>query len=370
MNILQIINEPWDSAVTDYGIAQAKGLKEKGHYVLVAGLKNTVPLRKAEQAGIDILCDIEFNVYNPVRLAYSISRLRNILQEHNINIINSLRSEGCWLGYIASRGLNVKIIRTRGEARTVQNNYINHRMYNKWISFVILPSEMAKKKYIPFNLVHSEVIYYGISPDEFTMDIDAGRKIRKRWGICDDEIVFGVVGRLDPVKGHKYFIQAAAIVANSIDKVRFVIIGEEKNTRLSELIALCHETGIKDKVIFTTHRLDNICEYYSAIDIGVIPSIGSEVISRVGLEFMSCEVPVIVTDVGVLPEIVDNTSGVVIPAAQVEIMATEMMNMAQNKERIKVMGKNARARVGKYYHKDIFVNKTEQIFIDVVEDRI
>ncbi len=53
-----------------------------------------------------------------------------------------------------------------------------------------------------------------------------------------------------------------------------------------------------------TGRRDDVSDVICAMDLGVIPSLGSEAVCRVGMEMLSCGIPVIGSDVGVIPEII------------------------------------------------------------------
>src|SRR6185295_10888996 len=72
---------------------------------------------------------------------------------------------------------------------------------------------------------------------------------RKAWNIPDDAPLVGIVGRLVPIKNHKLFVDAAAIIHKQFPNARFAIIGDGE-TR-AEVEKQVDELGLHDAFIFT-----------------------------------------------------------------------------------------------------------------------
>ena len=52
-------------------------------------------------------------------------------------------------------------------------------------------------------------------------------KFRKEWGIKEDEIAIGIVGRLVPIKDHNFFLDAASKINHTTSKkIKFLIVGD------------------------------------------------------------------------------------------------------------------------------------------------
>ncbi len=114
--------------------------------------------------------------------------------------------------------------------------------------------------------------------------------------------VIGTVARLAPQKGVEHFIHAAAVVRKKHPSARFVIIGDGPYRFWLETEA--ERVGIKDSTEFTGFRADAL-SIVAGFDVFVLPSI-RETFGLALVEAMSQGVPVVASDTGGIPEIVDH----------------------------------------------------------------
>ena len=100
----------------------------------------------------------------------------------------------------------------------------------------------ATKHGFPRNI---EVISNGIDVDYFKPDSTARQKIREEWNIKNNEILVGIVARLDPMKDHHTFLAAASLVAMKCSNAKFVCVGSGPAGYASELRAAAKKYGVK-----------------------------------------------------------------------------------------------------------------------------
>jgi glycosyltransferase involved in cell wall biosynthesis len=141
------------------------------------------------------------------------------------------------------------------------------------------------------------VIPNGIDATRFRFDSAARERIREHWDIGADHFLIGLVARLDPMKGHRVFLEAAGRVAAERAQARFVIIGDGPETFRRELDAQVGQLGLRHKVIRAGPRND-IPGILSALDLSVSASLFGEGFSNTLAESMACGVPCLATDVG------------------------------------------------------------------------
>jgi len=154
------------------------------------------------------------------------------------------------------------------------------------------------------------VIPNGIDTTRFRPDGESRTALRTIWGVADEEPLIGLVGRIDPVKDHLGFLEAAAKVAAVHPKVRFVCIGGGPKTCAAHLASEADRLGLAGRLRWEGPHAD-MPKVYPALDLLVSSSRG-EGFSNVIAEAMACGVPAVVTDVGDSAWIVEG-SGLVVP---------------------------------------------------------
>src|SRR5262249_46850678 len=148
------------------------------------------------------------------------------------------------------------------------------------------------------------------------------RRLRESAGIPPDASLVGTVGNLYPVKGHTYLIRAAKIILKSRPNTHVIILGRGnlKDTLHQEAESL----GIKDRIHLLGYR-DDVSSWLRQFDVFTLPSL-SEGLPMSLLEAMAAGVPVVVTGVGGMPEVVsDGLTGFVVPAEDPDALAAKLL---------------------------------------------
>lgn len=202
------------------------------------------------------------------------------------------------------------------------------------------------------------VIPNGINSERFKFDTSARAHSRKAWDIAENEMLIGLVARLDPMKDHPMFFRAAAILARSRSNIRFVCVGDGPELYKRELHQLAANLGLDEKLIWGGAR-DDMPAVFSALDI-LCSSSYSEGFSNTIGEAMSCGVPCVVTNVGDSALIVGDTGSVVAPG-DYNGLATAIGRLADlSPEERQMLGKACRARIVSEFGMDRLIQRTEQ----------
>jgi glycosyltransferase involved in cell wall biosynthesis len=159
-----------------------------------------------------------------------------------------------------------------------------------------------------------EVIYNGVNlgPFEAVRDDSAVRReVRDELGVRDGEQVILQVARLNPLKDHLTAVSTIRQLRDSGVNARLVLAGEGEER--SKIEASVGEAGLHDHVTLLGARRD-IPRLLSATDAFLLSSI-SEGIPLTLIEAMAAGVPVVSTDVGGIPEVIDHgATGLLAPA--------------------------------------------------------
>jgi glycosyltransferase involved in cell wall biosynthesis len=137
----------------------------------------------------------------------------------------------------------------------------------------------------------------GIDANRFSRDIDGRKRLRQEWNIGDDQLLIGIVARIDPQKDHATFLQAAQMVARQQAHARFAIIGAGPAELQASLRAMAVELGLADRLLWLPAR-DDMPAVYSALDCLVLSSAFGEGFPNVLAEAQACETACVATDVG------------------------------------------------------------------------
>ncbi|MBI4697464.1 MAG: glycosyltransferase family 4 protein [Nitrospirae bacterium] len=155
--------------------------------------------------------------------------------------------------------------------------------------------------------------------------------LRKELRIPEDSIVVGTVGRIGNEKDYLTFLNVAKAVADKIDNVFFVIVGEGKGNEKEELIAYARKAGVIERVIFTGYRGD-LLNVYKTFNIFLMTSI-TEGLPNTLLEAMSMGLPVVSTNVGGISELVVNdVSGFMYDVGDADGMAGKIIELISDKQ--------------------------------------
>ena len=144
-----------------------------------------------------------------------------------------------------------------------------------------------------------------------------------------------MIGRITPLKGHSYFLEAMARVIRLKPYVKVWIIGDApagKEYYRRELETLAMRLGIKDQVEFLGNRRD-IPPLLAQIDLLAMASVAPESFGRVILEAQAASVAVVATRVGGVVDIIDHgKTGLLVPPKDPDAMAKEIMRLLDDRK--------------------------------------
>ena len=223
MKIIQIIDVRWYNACADFAIKQAQGLKLLGHDILLLANPGSAPAIEARNAGLDVCEKIDFS--GMAAIASAPSRLRGIASNFGADIIFAHRGESHLIGAMAARGMPFRVARFRGDIRAPRNDIFSCWLNERLTDGIAVSTLQLQKDYenkFRLNGIPVRAIYPGIDLDHFKIS-NPRADLKTRFGLNPDDITIGLVGRLSPVKGHRHFIEAAALVSRKFPKAQFVI---------------------------------------------------------------------------------------------------------------------------------------------------
>lgn len=247
--------------------------------------------------------------------------------------------------------------------------FLIERSLARFADLIIANSE-AGARYIAsrgFPRDRIEVVPNGIDVARFRPDPEARQRIRAEWDIADDDVLVGLVARLDPMKDHETFLAAAMRLAHQRNDVRFVCVGDGPPEYAQQLMGRSRELGLADQLRWTGARSD-MAAIYSALDVLCLSSAFGEGFPNVIGEAMACGVPCVATDVGDAHAVIAET-GIVVPPRDPEALATAVSVTLEELQRDREeVGAQTRRRIVREYSVERMVSRTEELLAALAED--
>jgi L-malate glycosyltransferase len=191
--------------------------------------------------------------------------------------------------------------------------------------------------------------------------------IRRQLAIAREAPMVAVVSRLNKKKGIEYFLEAAAVVRERFPEARFLIVGSSGVDPHYQpaLESRARELNLSDSVIFTGERND-IPALLREIDLSVLPSL-SEGLSNSLLEAMAARVPVVATNVGGNPEVVqDGRTGLLVPPSDAQALAQAIIRILESADLARRFGDAGYARVKNEFSLAATVRRTEELYRELL----
>lgn len=203
--------------------------------------------------------------------------------------------------------------------------------------------------------------------------VDIGRfkprknvELRYEYGIADDEILILFIGHLEPFKGVFELITAFNEVNKSDSKTKLMLIGEGQQKQ--EVQKEISRFSLDDSVIFTGKvSPETIERYYQMADIFTLPSY-TEGLPLVVIEAMACGLPVVVSTVGGIPELIeDSVNGYLIPPKNYEKLAEKLNSLVADEKLRAKFGEKALQTVDDEFNINKKVDKLKDIYADLIK---
>jgi len=345
-------------------LEEAKGLTRRGHRLIFACQPESKLSTKAREAGLDVIAISMRKISYPS----TILKLRKIIEDYSVDILNSHSSRDSWLGSIAGRFSKRKpvIIRTRHLSTPISKGLLSRFLYERLPDRVIATGEAIRRQMIENNRFDGRRIISiptGVDLDLF----DTGRvngTLRGIWGITEEIPAIGMVAVIRSWKGHEDFVDAVDMVLKEFPQAKFFIVGD--GPRKEIVCNYIKEKGLQDSIIMTGHR-DDMPQVMASFDIMVLPSYANEGLPQALLQALSMGRPVVASNVGSIPEIViDGETGYLIPPRNPSQLADRMISLIKENGLRDEMGKAGRNLVASRFSLEGMLDRIESLYRELL----
>jgi glycosyltransferase involved in cell wall biosynthesis len=210
------------------------------------------------------------------------------------------------------------------------------------------------------------VIPNGVDVQRIDEASQSGRHgVREDLGIASNDFVVGTVARLDATKDTITLARAFARLPRHAG-IKLLIVGDgNERARLERFAA---ESGLTSAIIFTGARND-VPRLLGAMNVFALPSL-SEGMPITVLEAMAARLPVVATNVGALPELVEEgATGFLVTPQQDAAMAERLMRFYADRELAEAFGVSARGKVERDFSLDLMLRRYADIYLSVLQKK-
>ena len=320
--VLHVINNLNVSGASTLLLDLANAVQPQPGQLAVCTLEPDNPLAGAlRSAGAEVI-EPEHNL----KLAQAIAHVRSAIASERPALVHTHLLPATQVGLAAALMESVPAVTTvHFTLDSVRANFLLRRVNRASYRFyqrVIAISQAVRESILNNCAVPSErvvVVHNGV---DFTRnEIGPGMReaARRKLGIRDGEILIGTVGRLDPAKGHRVLLEAAAQLAGTCSRIRLMLVGD--GPERGPLEHRASRLGMADIVTFAGTQADP-APYMAAFDVFVLPSI-SEGLGLSLIEAMGAGLPVVASNAGGIPEVVsDGETGLLFCAGDASELAS------------------------------------------------
>ncbi len=302
----------------------------------------------------------------------AIFRLREMFKHIRPDLVHTHASMSA---RIAAWSLRIPVVYTRHSVfpqsvklTSFPGKQINGFINNITASRIIAVAEAAKDNLTETGVSAEkiDVILNGVEPLPPCSEEEIG-KLRMKYHIRPDEKVAAIVARLNPVKGHKYFVEAARMIKDSGLRVKFLIAGTgEEEENLKKQI---EELGLEDTVVMMGFVKD-VTPLMHLMDLQVNCSFGTEATSLSLLEGMSLGKPAVVTNFGGNPGvIIEGVNGSLVPTHSSESIAMAIKRIFLDQSLYDTMSENSKKLYEMKFTAQVNTRAIEGVYKRVVDEK-
>lgn len=334
----------------------AQGLRARGHQQLIVCPESSELYDRAGSEGFEVfgLPRHDFRHIQGIRL------LRRRLRRDATTVLHAHDGVGQTVAWLASLGTGARRIATR-RVTYLPKRRLDYKLKYKYTCHAVIAvsrfiGRILQDTGIPTKMIN--VIPDGIEIPERLPDAASRQATRAKWRLGETEFVIGHLGGVSAEKGQDLALKALEILAERLPNARLVLGG---NISAEEMATSNLARAVAGRKVLLAGYQEDLFEFFSGLDVYIMPS-RSEGLGSSALLAMAHGLPVIATQVGGLPEIVeDGITGWLVAPESPSALADAIAAAAANPQRLKELGNKACLR-SRQFSADRMVEQTETLY--------
>lgn len=309
------------------------------------------------------------------RMFFLVIELWKLVRRNEISLIISYHEKSDIMNYVLKLlpGISFKSVsskrdmgfKLKGNLKRLMH-FITPRLKNITAPSKSIARQMIDEFGIPENDTHVipngvDLVTYKVSTPEVRLSL------KNKLGLNSNSKIICSVGWLKPVKGHKYLLDAFSLFRENNSENWILVLlgaGELEDDLKEQVKRLC----IQGNVIFAGFQ-DNVQDWLMASDLMVSATL-SEGLSNALIEATATGLPIVATNVGGNPEVVEHEfNGLLVNKEDSLALCNAIKVLANDNDKYLAMSKNARIKAERDFSNDVMVSKLELLYTKLIGSR-
>ena len=334
-----------------------QGLYERGHAAEVVAVHGSSLSHRAKKFGIYV-----HTVSRKMTRLRAASMIRSIMNEERIELVHVNEAHALTAAWLAGAHRRAPVLSSRRIGFPLQKNWISRSRYESLQRFIANSQDVAQS-----------LIASGIAAERITI-VNEGVEIpegisqerrsaaRKKWGIRENEFLFGCASAFVPEKGQRHLVEAMATVRKSFPKTRLLLAGDGRCR--AEVKALAAQLELADAVVMPGF-VSNMHDFYCALDAFVFPS-EFEGLGTALQAAMAYALPAVSTTRGALAEVVEHERTALVAEPNGAAFSAAMLRLLQDPDLRRRLGEAGCEEVKQRFSADLMVQNTLKVYESVL----
>ncbi len=301
------------------------------------------------------------------RIAFGdIRYIRDVIRQRGYNVVHVFNNKAVRNAVQATKGLKARLVTYRGFAGHVHwykpTSYLGH--LNPGVDKITCVSNGVKEqvqRQLFSNTQKAVTIYKGHDPEWYEA---VQPRTKESAGFNKNQFVVGIVANSRPMKGIPFLLKSMKYLEEYPD-IHLALVGKNMNIKKHNKIIRdlpypgnIHMLGFEKDVI----------SLYPVFDVSVLSSVKGEGLSKVIIESMMMERPVIATNISGNDELVlHNKTGLLVPPKSPEAIARAIIELKNNSQKADRLAKNGKAHICSNFHIDRTVTEMKTLYKELLK---
>ena len=293
--------------------------------------------------------------------------LEELIDRQGVDVVHTHGCKANAYGSVAGRRLRVPLVATYHMAwpwpdrsvRLYGYHFLDRLVLQRFQKIATVSEAVAK------SLTHAGLSRRKITTIANGINERPFAAVARNAAASDDyRMVVGLVGRLTPVKGHRYLIEAAPAILAEFPEVMFQFIGD--GPERDNLEQMVRAGGLEGRIVFAG-RKTNMPAVYASLAIVVLPSV-SEGMPMTIIEALAAGRPVVASRVGAIPTLIRHgETGLLVEPRDASALGDAIRQLLRDKAQRLQFGQQGQKQVHEQFSVENMAGRYRAIYDEVLE---